>query len=318
VNLLCYNANHIFDKEYDNAYFVDDSISNFEMTAATDSTKRFFDEFDRTVRESGHKWVFNTKADADLVKGAFAQLAEEQKGALKDVTTFTDDQLKIQDKLRKESADSAMKDSLGASDYAIAKIKEKFQIELDSIKGATDEIKLRAEIEKKMQAEVDAVYARSFQVRAESEKDVTSTLIREAEQRVNIERSAAAQVTQYWSQANVEKAAQTGGEIRNAGTAGEFVSSWDASGNYVGQFANGGSFMVGGSGGTDSQLVRFKASPDERVTIETPAQQRQSAAGQVINITLNGINDVAEMARRIQQHLRTNPNAFSSGMVRAG
>lgn len=39
-------------------------------------------------------------------------------------------------------------------------------------------------------------------------------------------------------------------------------------------FASGGSFKVGGSGGTDSQLVAFKASPDERVTIETPAQQR--------------------------------------------
>lgn len=39
-------------------------------------------------------------------------------------------------------------------------------------------------------------------------------------------------------------------------------------------FANGGSFDVGGSGGTDSQLVAFRASPNERVTIETPAQQR--------------------------------------------
>lgn len=42
------------------------------------------------------------------------------------------------------------------------------------------------------------------------------------------------------------------------------------------QFANGGSFMVGGAGGTDSQFVAFKASPDERVTVETPAQQAQS------------------------------------------
>jgi hypothetical protein len=37
-------------------------------------------------------------------------------------------------------------------------------------------------------------------------------------------------------------------------------------------FATGGSFMVGGSGGTDSQLVKFKASPNERVTISTPGQ----------------------------------------------
>lgn len=40
-------------------------------------------------------------------------------------------------------------------------------------------------------------------------------------------------------------------------------------------FARGGSFMVGGTGGTDSQPVSFMASPNERVTIETPAQQMQ-------------------------------------------
>jgi hypothetical protein len=34
--------------------------------------------------------------------------------------------------------------------------------------------------------------------------------------------------------------------------------------------------MVGGNGGTDSQTVQFRASPDERVTVETPAQQRAS------------------------------------------
>ena len=38
-------------------------------------------------------------------------------------------------------------------------------------------------------------------------------------------------------------------------------------------FADGGSFTVGGSGGTDSQLVAFNASPGERVSIATPEQQ---------------------------------------------
>jgi hypothetical protein len=38
-------------------------------------------------------------------------------------------------------------------------------------------------------------------------------------------------------------------------------------------FASGGSFMVGGAGGTDSQPVNFWATPGERVTIETPGQQ---------------------------------------------
>ena len=52
-------------------------------------------------------------------------------------------------------------------------------------------------------------------------------------------------------------------------------------------FANGGAFTVGGGGGTDSQLVAFKATPGEDVTIRTPAQQRQGGSGgQIINMTV--------------------------------
>ena len=50
-------------------------------------------------------------------------------------------------------------------------------------------------------------------------------------------------------------------------------------------YANGGSFGVGGSGGTDSQLVAFRASPNEQVTIQTPNQQNQSGG---INVPLVG------------------------------
>lgn len=39
-------------------------------------------------------------------------------------------------------------------------------------------------------------------------------------------------------------------------------------------FATGGQFTVGGSGGTDTTPVNFMATPGERVTVETPAQQR--------------------------------------------
>lgn len=41
------------------------------------------------------------------------------------------------------------------------------------------------------------------------------------------------------------------------------------------QFATGGSFTVGGSGGVDSQMVSMRASPGERVTISTPQQVRK-------------------------------------------
>lgn len=42
-------------------------------------------------------------------------------------------------------------------------------------------------------------------------------------------------------------------------------------------FAQGGAFTVGGQGGTDSQVVAFGATPGERVSVETPSQQRREA-----------------------------------------
>ncbi len=44
-------------------------------------------------------------------------------------------------------------------------------------------------------------------------------------------------------------------------------------------FAKGGSFLVGGAGGADSQFVGFKASPNERVEITTPRQQDMRGGG---------------------------------------
>lgn len=53
-----------------------------------------------------------------------------------------------------------------------------------------------------------------------------------------------------------------------------------------GTFASGGQFKVGGSGGTDSQAVRFMASPNERVTVETPAQQKTADRIKAIGASL--------------------------------
>jgi hypothetical protein len=52
-------------------------------------------------------------------------------------------------------------------------------------------------------------------------------------------------------------------------------------------FANGGSFNVGGSGGTDSQLVQFMASPNETVTIQTPQQRQAGNGGGSRNVIVN-------------------------------
>jgi tape measure domain-containing protein len=50
-------------------------------------------------------------------------------------------------------------------------------------------------------------------------------------------------------------------------------------------FANGGQFQVGGSGGTDSQLVAFRASPNETVSVRRPDQVGSSRP--VVNVYNN-------------------------------
>jgi hypothetical protein len=57
-------------------------------------------------------------------------------------------------------------------------------------------------------------------------------------------------------------------------------------GDLIPAFADGGSFRVGGSGGIDSQLVQFWASPDERVRVDPPG----GGGGEVIRIELNPNN----------------------------
>lgn len=64
-----------------------------------------------------------------------------------------------------------------------------------------------------------------------------------------------------------------GGVAGNSG--GLLGSLFGGLGSLVG-FANGGSFEVGGAGGIDSQLVAFRASPNETVSITKPGQERGS------------------------------------------
>lgn len=52
-------------------------------------------------------------------------------------------------------------------------------------------------------------------------------------------------------------------------------------------FASGGSFDVGGTGGVDSQLVQFMATPNERVVVQTPEQQRAEKRRERGGLTIN-------------------------------
>lgn len=67
---------------------------------------------------------------------------------------------------------------------------------------------------------------------------------------------------------------------------------------YLG-FANGGSFQVGGAGGTDSQLVAFRASPGELVDVRTPGQAARGGGGNVI-VQVNNKTDGRASAREEQ------------------
>jgi hypothetical protein len=58
-------------------------------------------------------------------------------------------------------------------------------------------------------------------------------------------------------------------------------------------FASGGSFTVGGSGGTDSSLVAFRATPGEHVTVSPPGAANGGGRAASLNLSVNVYNEVA-------------------------
>lgn len=72
------------------------------------------------------------------------------------------------------------------------------------------------------------------------------------------------------------------GALGGAGTVGGALIGGLFSG--LTGFANGGSFEVGGVGGIDSQVVAFRATPDETVTITKPGQV--AAGGGVVDVRI--------------------------------
>lgn len=78
-------------------------------------------------------------------------------------------------------------------------------------------------------------------------------------------------------------------------TAGASAGSGSAMSAFFPGFATGGEFKVGGSGGTDSQLVAFRASPDETVSVRRPDQMQTAGATINNNVTVNGNPDGATL-----------------------
>ena len=81
---------------------------------------------------------------------------------------------------------------------------------------------------------------------------------------------------------------------RSANNAGQAANSARQGG--IPGYMAGGSFMVGGKGGLDSNIVAFKASNNERVTVETPQQQAVSDRGgkSSVNMTADLIEFVTK------------------------
>jgi len=111
----------------------------------------------------------------------------------------------------------------------------------------------------------------------------------------------------------------------SAGTAAASAAGGTSIGGGVTAMQTGGSFSVGGSGGPDSQLVAFRATPGERVDVSRPGQNRtgamqggegvQSSQGDVkiINtmdpsMALDAMG-TAEGERLIMNVIQRNPNA---------
>jgi len=116
--------------------------------------------------------------------------------------------------------------------------------------------------------------------------------------------------------------------LDSAGGSSGWINTGIAAASALWGFADGGSFTVGGAGGTDSQLVAFRASPDETVTVTTPGQQAAGGNNIVFNNSFQinmpaGANRdeaagsermAAEAGRMLQNQMR----AFLQGEMRPG
>lgn len=72
-------------------------------------------------------------------------------------------------------------------------------------------------------------------------------------------------------------------------------------------FRTGGTMTVGGSGGSDSQLVAFRATPGEKVQVNTPAQARALEQGGgatevTVPVTVVNVKDPDEVPNALRDH----------------
>lgn len=84
-------------------------------------------------------------------------------------------------------------------------------------------------------------------------------------------------------------------------------------------FATGGSFTVGGSGGTDSQLVAFRATPGEMVDVRTPGQAAGGGGVSIVqHINIDSRSDQASILAAMAQARDAAVAAVQSSLRRGG
>jgi len=89
------------------------------------------------------------------------------------------------------------------------------------------------------------------------------------------------------------------------GASGASYGNWINTGAaMLGKAEHGANFTVGGTGGTDSQVVAFRATPGESVLVQTPAQQK-SGAGLGGGGTTKVVNNIAFDPRMLPDMLNT-------------
>jgi hypothetical protein len=83
-------------------------------------------------------------------------------------------------------------------------------------------------------------------------------------------------------------------------------------------FAQGGAFRVGGSGGIDSQMVAFKASPNETVSVTKPGQTFGGGKAGPQLVTVRGVfvDDGGVIKARVDSSIRDAAPAIVGASVK--
>jgi tape measure domain-containing protein len=120
---------------------------------------------------------------------------------------------------------------------------------------------------------------------------------------------------------NLMKGAFSGGSSGSSGfsfgnISGALSGAFDWIGGLFG-FADGGSFQVGGAGGTDSQLVAFRASPDETVTITKPGQDGGSSGAVAVHYNIDARGADAGVEQRLMRAISTLDRTLESRALNA-